>query len=443
MSDIRFKPFKQQWELLKAPHRFLLAAASKRAGKSECGAIKMIKWLEEKPHAIKTWNNIDPFLSIIAAPTHEMLRDLSWKKFSAYAQPFIKKEWQSPLTIEWHDGSEIRGVSADRPERLEGKKVHAAWIDEVFQVSQQFYLEMQARTADTLGYILATGSLGIQYVNPKSHWAYKDLRQSKDRNVFCIEWTTKDNPYFPKQEIERLRATLDERTFKAMFEINWDTIAQNAVYSDWSDENEADIGYNSELPVYCAIDWGWATQMACLFIQYNPRTYSIHVIDEIVGPRIKLDHLWLMIKDKGYPISGWVCDIAGSQEREQTGISNIDWFTKKWAEPSEREWIRKTWGLESTRFEFQTRSTAINYGIALLRTFVRTGSGRVKLTVHSKKCPLTLDSIKNYRYPEREGIVLNENPIKENDHCCDALRYYAVVYHDSDFDQIVKVGGYA
>jgi hypothetical protein len=429
MNDIRFRPFKQQWKLLSSPHRFILAAAAKRGGKSECGAVKVIKWQETKPNSIKTWNHIDPYLGVIAAPTHEMLRDLSWKKFLAYAKPFIKKDWKTPLTVEWHDGSEIRGVSADKPERLEGKKVHWAWIDEVFQVSEQFYLEMQARTADTLGYILATGSLGIQYVNPKYHWAYKTFKLSKDPNVFCIEWTTKDNPHFPKDEIERLRATLDDRTFKAMFEIEWDTIAKNAVYSDWSDENELPCEYNPELPLYISIDWGWAHPMACLFIQYDPRSDHVYVIDEIIESGLKLEHLWYRIKEKGYQITDWCCDIAGNQEREQTGYSNIAWFEQQWEK-------------EKLNFEFRCTASRIQYGVSLVRRYIRTATGDKKLFINPEKCPLLLDSIKNYRYPEREGIILNENPVKENDDGNDSLRYFFVNFLDNQ-DSKLSVGAYA
>ena len=359
-----------------------------------------------------------------------MLRDLSWKKFMAYAKPFIKREWQSPLTVEWHDGSEVRGVSADRPERLEGKKVHWGWVDEVFQVSEQFYLEMIARTSDTQGYILATGSLGIQYINPKAHWAYRTFKQSKDPNVFCIEWSTKDNPYFPQQEITRLKETLDQRTFDAMFDIKWDTIAKNAVSSDWSDKNECAFEYDPELPLYVSIDWGWAHPMAVLFIQYNPRYDHVYVIDEIIESKLKLEHLWLMIKERGYEITDWCCDIAGNQEREQTGISNVEWF-------------ENTWKREGFNYEFKCRSSAVNYGVSLVRRYIRTASGQTKLFVNPEKCPVLLDHLKNYRYPEREGILLNENPVKELDDGADCLRYWFLNFLDGDIDSKLSVGAYA
>jgi len=399
------------------------------SGKTEYGAIQGINWQEQKPNPKSTWGKIDPFLGVIAAPTHEMLRDLSWKKFLAYAKPFVKKDWQSPLTIEWHDGSEIRGVSADNPARLEGKKVHWAWVDEVFQTKEQFYLEMLARVADTQGYLLCTGSLGIQYINPKAHWAYKYFKKQQSSDTLVREWRTIDNPYFPRSEIDRLKLTLDERTFKAMFEINWDTIAKNAVYSDWSPDNEAPFEYNPDLPLYISIDWGWAHPMACLFIQYNPRYDHVYVVDEIIESGLKLEHLWYRIKQKGYDIAGWCCDIAGNQEREQTGLSNIAWFEEKWKS-------------ERLNYEFRCTVSRIQYGVALVRSYIRTATGDKKLFINPDKCPMLLDSIKNYRYPEREGIILNENPVKENDDGNDSLRYFFVNFLDNQ-DSKLSVGAYA
>ena len=61
--------------------------------------------------------------------------------------------------------------------------------------------------------------------------------------------------------------------------------------------------------------------------------------------------------------------------------------------------------------------------------------GERRLFVNAKKAPKTIEGLKSYRYPERDGQVLNESPIKENDDCCDSLRYFVVNYLDDDLDQ--------
>lgn len=416
MNEIRFKPFLQQKQILKDPKRFIGAFAGKRGGKTEVGAIKGIMLQEQKPNHIP--NDIDPYLGVIAAPTIDMLRRLSWKKFNAYAAPMISKSITSPFHISWHDGSEVIGVSADRPERIEGVKAGWIWIDEVFQVSEHFFLECMARVADTEGYVICTGSLGVQYVNPKQHWAYKYFKESIDFEFSCYEWTTLDNPYFPKREYERLRALLDPQTFRAMFTINWDTIPTNAVYSQLSDNNLiTNYKYNPNLPTYISIDWGWAHPMAAGFFQVDEKKNTVYLFDEIVGSKITLDSLWDKITKKNYRLDGWVCDIAGNQEREQTGRSNIDHFK------------------DNYQIGFKYRKTAINYGIPIVRSYIKNTLNQARFLIDEKACPRSVDGLKRYRYPEKDGIVQNENPIKMDDDECDMIRYFFVNIMDKSYNR--------
>lgn len=409
MQDTVFTPWGIQKDVLRANERIIGAFAGKRGGKTEVGSIKSILTHESKPN--KIIGDLDPYLGVIIAPTYDMLRRLSWKKFLQYADCFIDRERKNPMELDWHDGSLIYGLSADRPERIEGIKASWIWIDEVFQVSEQLFLECRARTADTQGYIFCTGSLGVQFINPKQHWAYKYFVERPDKNTKAFAWVTADNPHFPKDEIETLKEILDPETFRSMFELNWDTKAKNAVYGDFGEENIIEnYVYNPEFETYISVDWGWAHPMACLFWQYDRKNDVAYLFDEIVSSQLKLEQLLAKVKAKNYRINGWCCDIAGNQEREQTGISNIRWFHSK-----------------GIVFKF-TRSL-INYGIPIVRSYILNGAGERKLFV-SSLCKKSIDSLKNYRYAEKDGEILNENPIKKDDDAADSIRYFFVNYLD-------------
>ena len=135
------------------------------------------------------------------------------------------------------------------------------------------------------------------------------------------------------------------------------------------------------------------------------------LIDEIVESKLTLERLWEKIKAKPYAIRNWFCDSAGKQTREQTGISNVSWFQQS-----------------PRNIHFKYRNTAISYGIPLVRSFIQNGMGQKKLFI-DPRCRKTIDQMKSYRYPEKDGII-GEVPVKEHDHCCDALRYYFVNRHD-------------
>lgn len=125
-EDIRFRPFGIQEKIIDDESRMIAAFAGKRSGKTEIGAIKSIIWQEQKRNYDP--NSIDPFIGAIIAPTTDMLRRLSLKKFLSYADPFVKSYNKSTHEIVWHDGSLIYGLSADRPQRIEGLKLHWGWL---------------------------------------------------------------------------------------------------------------------------------------------------------------------------------------------------------------------------------------------------------------------------------------------------------------------------
>lgn len=418
MTDVVFNAFKKQSPVLLAKERFIGAFAGKRGGKTEIGAVWGIKEQETRPNYKS--NGIDPFLGVIVAPTNDMLGRLSWKKFMAYAKRsgMIKKDLQNPKVIEWHDSvdgdeSLIYGISGDRPERIEGIKANWIWIDEVFQIKEQLFLECLARVSDTGGRILCTGSLGVQFINPKQHWAYRYFKNEIDEQFKCFEWGTVDNPHYPKEEIERNKKLLDRQTFKAMFEICWDIIPQNAVYSEFSDDNIIqNLQYNPDFKTICVVDWGWAHPMACGIFQYDIKNDIVYLIDEIVKSKLKLEKLLEWIQTRPYKINDFYCDIAGNQEREQTGISNVRWFKLK------------------GNINFKYKKSRILHGITIVRSYICNANGVRRFFVNSN-CSESIDGLKRYKYAEKDGVLLNENPLKENDDAADMVRYYFVNNHDN------------
>lgn len=405
-KDIIFKPWGVQNKIIHDSSRIIGAFAGKRGGKTEVGAIKSILWQEQKSNYKE--NDVDPFLGVIIAPTFDMLRRLSMKKFMLYADPFIQSFNKSTMEITWHDGSQIYGLSADNPQRIEGIKAHWIWLDEVFQMDETLWLEVRARTSDTRGKIMATGSLGVQFVNPKQHWVYHWFKENPDPGMKCYEWATANNPHFPADEIQNLKETLDPQTFRAMFEIDWDTTPKTAVYSDFSKDNILETYIiKPELETYVVIDWGWAHELACLFFQYDRKTDTVYLFDEIVSSKLTLEDLMKKISAKKYNITAWVCDIAGNQEREQSGISNIRWFRKH------------------HNITFKYRKSGISVGISLVRSYVKNGLGQVKFYIY-KNCKKSIDGMKRYKYAEKDGSIVNENPIKKDDDAVDAIRYFFV-----------------
>jgi hypothetical protein len=403
-----FKPFRQQSEFLRSKARVRLLLCAKRGGKSEAAYVDTIMRAEARPG----YKNVgkDPYLIGLIAPTENMLRRLVWPKFRHFARPFEKEFNKSDNTLTWSNGTQILGFTAEKINRMEGFKLSHVHMTEAFQMTEHVFLESLARLSDTQGTIVIDGSLGPNLPNPKAHWIYKTFKEKDWPDCQIWEWATASNPHFPQEELEQLRDALDPRTYRQMFEIDWNTSGTALVY-DTFDESNVTRGYRYDpnLETSVSIDWGWANDMACLFIQYDPKSGCVYVFDEIIGSRITLESLWSRIVAKGYRISNWFCDIAGTQEREQTGRSNVQWFKQS-----------------PRNVNFRYRSTAVNYGIPIVRQYICNGLGQRKLFIDEVRCPKLLDGMRNYSYPEKNGVIQNENPIKDNDHGADSLRYYFI-----------------
>jgi phage terminase large subunit len=410
MSEIRWRPWAIQKEVLKARHdyRYRLMFAGKRGSKSEVAYVDTCLKIEEKPNYIS--NGVDPYLIVIIAPTHQMLQKLVWPKFIKFAAPWIKEFVPSANKIVCNDGETIiYGISAEKISRMEGLKVHHIHITEVFQVKEEVFLESLARTTDTKGSITIDGSLGPQLINPKNHWVYKHFKEKHFPNSKIWEWATIENPYIDKEEILKMREALDLKTFRSMYEIDWDTPPLHAVYDNFSEKNIID-SYSplNKLETIISIDWGFAHPMAVVFLQYDRARDIFYQFDEIIKSKLTLDKLYQLIKQKieqhNLQNVKWVCDVAGNQEREQLGISNVRWF----------------W--ENHQIRIQSSRLKVLKTVAIIRSYIQNSNEVVRFFI-SKNCELTIDGLKRYRYVVKDGVVQNENPEKIDDDGVDALRY--------------------
>ena len=262
----------------------------------------------------------------------------------------------------------------------------------------------------------------------KSHY-----ESAENINAFkCFEWPTMNNPYFPRREISRLKETLDPQTFRAMFTINWDVIPRNAVYSNYTEDNIIrGYQFNSNFETYISIDWGWAHPMACGIYQYDPDNDTVYLFDEIVKSHMTIAQLYHKLTTRPYfktqkrvgrnpetgkprkydhitNVTAWVCDIAGDQEREQTGKANCKVYK------------------ESFGVNFKRKRSRIIYGVTLVRSYIQNAHGKVRFYVDEIACPKHNDAIKRYAYPEKDGTIQNENPVKQDDDEVDNIRYFFI-----------------
>lgn len=209
---IPYRPHEKQWVFHNAvtKYRTVIGIAGIRSGKSMAGANELIKGALS---ATTRWAFIAPTYgdaraildyTLMAFLPAEAIRDIS------------KNEHQIML----HNGSEILWRSADEPERLRALgDLDGTWLDEAEQMKPVVFTIMQGRVARRQGKILITTSpqkwFGAE-TRKRASWIFELLAargiafepgvgEYYDGDLAAINWAADDNPYFPGDEIQRLR----------------------------------------------------------------------------------------------------------------------------------------------------------------------------------------------------------------------------------------------
>jgi hypothetical protein len=171
----------------------------------------------------------------------------------------------------------------------------------------------------------------------------------------------------------------------------------------------AEVGYDANLPLYRAMDFGYSNPFVCLWIQVDAAG-GVRVIDEYMKTRA-------MIAENGAEVLRRTpggadkavmtfCDPAGSCRNDVTGTSAV------------RE-------LAAMGIRCKHRPSAILEGLELIRRALKAGDGKSRLII-SPKCQRLIEAMRCYHYPPRGGEMPDKDGVY--DHSIDALRYFFVNY---------------
>jgi hypothetical protein len=170
------------------------------------------------------------------------------------------------------------------------------------------------------------------------------------------------------------------------------------------------IDYDSNLPLYRSLDFGFVNPFVCLWIQVDEHGI-VRVIDEYIRSRATIDVHAEEIKNRTpideERVAATFCDPAGKSVNDVTGTSTI------------RE-------LRALGIATQYRRSGIIEGIELIRRAIRSGDGKSTLII-SPKCQRLIEAMQCYHYPQT-GNSAGELPLKDGiyDHPIDALRYFFI-----------------
>lgn len=342
------------------------------------------------------------------APTYQQARDIAWASLKKELAPITKNVNESRLELITHtrDGNEsilfLRAWEAI--ETLRGQAFDFIVVDEVASM-RNFWSAWYEVIRPTL---LDSGGEVMFISTPKGFNHFYDLfnMEAKDKDFKSFHYTTYDNPFIPREEIEKIKAEQTEDQF--------------------AQESLADFRKTEGL-VYKEFD------------------RKVHLYGDEEGPKKIVERIAGI--DFGFNHPAAVIHIA----RDADGVY---WVTDEWVRTKRTE-VQIAEYVKSCRFnriypdpENPSAIQVLNdAGLAVMevikgRGSVQAGINKVRELFKqnrlriNQKCKNLILELEMYSYKESTdgSDFANENPAKLHDDALDALRYGIV----GSFEMVVR-----
>lgn len=327
---------------------------------------------------------------------------------------------KDPAAFRYPNGSTILVAGGDRPEKFLSAELDRIFVDEAVEISLDLYETLISRlrgSAPTYKQILLT-------TNPShpSHWI---KRRADEGALTMITSTHRDNPYYVARDgsytdagreyMTKLDALTGTRRLR-LRDGKW-VSAEGQVYDGWDDSVHVvdRRPLPAEYPLYLSIDFGFTNPFCAQFWREDPD-----------------GRLWLTREI--YESGGLVEDHARRIRSilDQDGLRPRMVITDHDAE--DRGTLERHLGLSTV-----PARKSVSDGIQAVQARLRpAGDGKPRLFMFrdalvrrdskladAGKPTCTREEMPGYIWAVRPGAVggLKEEPLKQNDHGADALRY--------------------
>ncbi len=381
----------------------------------ETYAITGIQWAKTtsggwwmKHHMFTYLDPTDNF--IIAAPTYKILQQSTLPAFLRVMDGC--GEYKAG-NAEFHmkGGGTCFMRTGTEPDSVVGiTNVRAVWGDEAGKFSLYFWENLLARASFKRAPKLFTSTPYAM------NWLYKNVlkpyRVGQRPDTLVIQAKSCDNPYFPMEEYERRKATMDPRRFNAMY--NGEFEKMHGLVFDCFDET-LHLVEPITLPIgtkyYAGVDWG--------------TTHPFVILVQAITPAG--DHFQV---SEFYKTGYTVMDMVQTAQRLKQ-VWGIQTF---YCDPSQPGYIE-----EFNRHGLPALPAVndIKRGVDLLYSLLKDN----KFKIFKGSSPNTIDEIDSYHYPEPEDLGPDDadkelKPVDQDNHCMDAARYVTIMtYHSGQKKQ--------
>lgn len=362
-------------------HRFRVVSCGRRFGKTYLSVLELI--------SVAVSGNDKKCCYI--APTYQQARDIAWNELCKMAEPVIvnKNESRLELTIKTQEGGTsiiiLRGWES--VDTLRGQFFDFMVIDEV---SSMRYFETGWK--EVIRPTLSDRRGGVLFIStPKGYNHFYDLfmREKQDTDYKSFHFTTYDNPHIPADEVDKAKLEVGDNRFAQEYMADFRKI-EGLVYSEF-DRNKhlVDKLPHNVIEKFAGVDFGFKNPTAIVEVWK-----SADGIYTVVGEWYKTEK-------------------TNPEVVEYAKTLDVTAFYPDPAEPDRIQEMRNS-GLNCREVNKDVRK-----GLDAVMHALRNKT----LVIH-QSCNNLIWEMENYRYKDKKNTTNEpEEPVKENDHLLDALRY--------------------
>jgi len=373
--------------------RHQVIVAHRRFGKTSYGIKKIILQAAEKPGS-RYW---------YVAPTYKQAKMIAWRMIQDYCpKELIAKKNESELYLTFVNGSIIELKGSDKPDSLRGPGLDGLVLDEYSVQQSNIYTEiLRPALADKHGWTIKIGT-----PKGKNHF-YDDWIMTGAKYLFKAS----DTKIIDEKELDEARKEMSPDEYNQEFECEFLYFA-GQIYKEFKEDLHVlrrPFKINDSWYQQAAIDHGQHNPACALFfmVDFDGR---IFVFDEYYNPGRVSEHCQAIIS-KGHNLKTLpLLDASAfSKDREKDG-----------QEYSIADEYRDN-GVQC--LPAQNNAGSVRAGINRVKEYF----SQNKLFVFAN-CENLIRELQTYRWKDRKKVDANapEEPLKVNDHACDALRYFVL-----------------
>lgn len=386
-----------------------VAEGGKRAGKNVMNIIAWAATLENHPNKL----HLAAGVSISAVKLNILDSDgLGLTHiFKGRCREGTYKD-RDALYIKTRTGEKIvliaGGADNGSEAKIKGQTYGSVYITEANECCEAFVKECFARTLSSRDRKI------FMDLNPKGpqHWFYVDLLNFYDKSLaeglitgYNYEhFTVLDNLSMSNRQLRDLMLSYDKKSFWFVVDIlGLRTAPEGVIYDMWSaTENTYDAppaeGWKSVCTHYVGIDYGTSNATAFLDTWDDGTTYWIdreYYYDGRKERKQKTDEQY-------------ADDLDAFLDGNRDAIIVVD--------PSAASFITV---LRNRGYMIKEADNAVRDGLRVVSTLMN----KRLIRVRADACPNLIREISGYVWDEKARMRGEEQPVKVDDHACDALRY--------------------